>query len=89
MAFISPLHYLEEQFGSCLGKEGVPQFVQHQEVLAFERLMQRAKGPVLSSFQRFSDKASDCGEMDPASLNRGGKGQGRGQVSHAGTIATA
>jgi hypothetical protein len=56
LAFVSAADYLEEEFCPCLGKRHVPQFVQHEELLAFQLLLESLERPVFSALQELSDQ---------------------------------
>ena len=69
LAFIGATDYLEEELSPCLGKRHISQFVQDQEVLAFQLLVESPECPIFPAFQKLGDQTSDGGETDPVALH--------------------
>lgn len=69
LAFVGPADYLEEEFCSCLGKRHIPEFVQDEELLAFELFMESLEGPIFSALQKLGDQTGHAGETDTMTLH--------------------
>ena len=69
LAFVGAADYLEEEFCPCLGKRHVTQFVQHEELLAFQLLVESSECPVFPALQKLGDQTGNRGETDPVALH--------------------
>ena len=70
---IGTADHIEEELGPGLGEGHEAQFVEDDQVLAFQLLDESVKGSLLSALQKMGDQAGDGEESYPAALETGGK----------------
>jgi hypothetical protein len=82
---IGPADDLEEQFGSCLGKGNISQFINHQEMESLELFVQALKPFFFPALHQLGDQIRGRIEANASALGTSGKGQGADQMCFAGS----
>ena len=63
--FVSTADHIEQEFGPGFGEGHEAQFVEDDQVLAFQLLVETVKGSVLPALQQMGDQARDGEEASP------------------------